>query len=176
MNGGMWGNMNRINICWVVCICVVCAACLRIEEDVTGRGLPRYQTISQSTLVFKTGVFLIEDRDNNELYVCPPGKRQDSAAALSDFHGFPMRCGFGEHTFIIGIVEEGVKARVDRIIEVTHPENGQFNIVIGRLLTGDRRGKTIHLESLLRRTGQSHVFSEQKLVPDARYLGVVDGK
>lgn len=150
---------------------ILVGGCVQIE-DVTNRQQTRYQQLFGLTVKLKRSVFLIEDRERHVFHAYPSGRTQDSAESLADFKGQPLRCGLGNETFIVGVLAEGTLLQIKRIVEVTHSENGRYNQVFADIVSGERQGVCVRIDSLLKDVGASHVFHARQLIADDLYLVV----
>jgi hypothetical protein len=144
------------------------------REDVTALRLPRYKAIQDGVLRVKTPLFVILERAARRHYLYYQGDRQVTPLRTDDFHGKEIPCpGFGRRAAIVGVVPAGTLLRIAQVLEGRHLEAGPFSEVLARL-DDSTNGLLYHIEFLLAPSGQSHVFSQQTLLPKDDYLEIVE--
>ena len=138
-------------------------------QDVTSLRLARYTQIQDKTFQVRAPVFLIEDRDTYRLRLYPPDHPQDTPIGIDGFHGSPVRCALGDHTFIVDIIPAGTHVRIDTIVQKQHFENGPTDMVYGTLRDGPHARKNVRVDSLLLPTRPT-ASAGATVGPNPRYL------
>ena len=160
-------NLRKILFC-LSAVLVLCG-CVYTVTEVTDLDIPKYKGIAHKTYVTKVELFLIDDYGSKRAYLFGRDP-QDCPYDPSEFTGEKIRLAWGKKSFITDVIEAGTSLQIERIETVSGPTM-VWGRIYGRFISGRHADKSVQIESLFSRSGNSST----PILPRPEYLEILEG-